>query len=283
MRPARTIPLPALSPDAGWSAYAENDVISVARTQQPGPEPFQVMQLRGIARTGVNSLRFLSNRFLLSGSDNRLMVWDLSQNTPLMTGVSREAAGRPDLRHQPPAGQQSTGLVRGDHQPVGRLHHRRCADGGRADRDRVQQLPGLAERHRALLRRLRRSDGAAVRRGQPKGRVELATRLAQPVRQQQPRHLVGALRRRAPISCCWPAPVRSPPSTRPPARCSTSDDLSYPTFSADGSRVFGIPDVLAPKGAVDRVAGGELRQLPTGPLELDPRAVQQNGSHAVRL
>ncbi len=55
-------------------------------------------------------------------------------------------------------------------------------------------------------------------------------------------------------------------------------DLSYPTFSADGSRVFGIPDVLTPRGAVDRVTGGELRQLPTGPLELDPRVVQQNGS-----
>ena len=73
-------PLPALSPDAAWSAYAENDVISVARTQKPSPEPFQVMQLRGIARTGVNSIRFLSNRFLLSGSDNRLMVWDLTQH-----------------------------------------------------------------------------------------------------------------------------------------------------------------------------------------------------------
>ena len=88
-------PLPALSPDAGWSAYAENDVISVARTQQPGPEPFQVTQLRGIARTGVNSLRFVSNRFLLSGSDNRLMVWDLSQNTPLMTGVDAKLPGVP--------------------------------------------------------------------------------------------------------------------------------------------------------------------------------------------
>ena len=88
-------PLPALSPDAAWSAYAENDVISVARTQPPGPEPFQVTQLRGIARTGVNSLRFPSNRFLLSGSDNRSIFWDLSQNTPLMTSVDAELPGVP--------------------------------------------------------------------------------------------------------------------------------------------------------------------------------------------
>jgi WD40 repeat protein len=75
----------ALSPDARFSAYATAGVVYVAPTQRPGAHPFAITALRGMTEVSGLSLRFVGDRYLLSGDGNRLMLWDLRQDTALLT------------------------------------------------------------------------------------------------------------------------------------------------------------------------------------------------------
>ncbi len=271
-------PQTALSPNASVSAYAENDVIYVAPTQKPGPEPFAVTPLRGIARTGVNSLRFLSNRFLLSGSDNRLMVWDVEQNTPLTSMVATKvpfvptyAISRELVPNRP--GSYAVVVV-----PASGFTIIDAVSGAVLTSAATSDF--LAWRNDTQLYYAESADRTVRLYDVSTRRAVSSWRMDWPLlptsktldlwsARYVPDHdqlLVSGSRKIATLNATTGAVINQ------------RSDLSYPTFSADGRWVFGIPDVLTHYGAVDRVSGGDLRQVATGPLELDPGAVQQNRS-----
>ena len=270
-------PQPALSPDGRVSAYAIDDVIAVAPTQPPGPEPFAVTELRGLTRTETNSLHFLSNRHLLSGSGDRLLVWDLSQDTAVArtvpaaipftaaTDVSREIlpnhSGDALARVEPTGGfsviDTATGSVLVDDPQARFLTWRSDTSFLYADSATRELVRHDLDTGRDVRRwPFSWPDVPATERydvwsaGHRADRDQLLI---------AGRHQVGVV------------------DLESGRALSTRTDLSYPTFSADGRHVFGIPDVGDPRGAVASPDGGPVTTVETGVLRLDPDSVEPAG------
>ena len=269
-------PQVALSPDARLAAYAENAVIHVAATQRPGPEPFRVRELRGLARTGVNTLTFAGQRYLLSGSQDRLLVWDLDQNTALTSDVGANVPGVPTAALGPRLVPNQTGsravLV---------------ADAGFTVFDTTTGDAVSGSETSAFLDW--RSDDQLFYADSTDRRVHLFDLEAR--RELSSWGLDWPMRSGSTALDIWSARYVTADDrlliagTRQAADFRAADgtpgarrsDLSYPTFSADGRFVFGVPDPSTPTGVVDTMEGGQRVEVAAGALELEPATVEQAG------